>query len=288
VFDSHEKDLLEAAIQDCRVQILEKFNGLDNFDSAEHLSHKIFQIRSDENFSFAGLDFVSTWVRDRVIMLACRRERSNIMQFVRSTAGVGPLGTIRGSAFEGLCHKILRSGQRFEGRELGRGVLKPKKLSLPFPCVEEKIFRDFADIHGAADGEYLRPISKGLKAVDALQKPNNLFQMTVGSKHPVHASGLVEAINALGSQGQVNLFFVLPNDLFEEFEEQAYFRPNPGDETPTQKEARLQKYALEDAVLSRVRQFAVLVDCSVLTRIRSNQAGQGTYQARRARQAKQR
>ncbi len=281
--NAHEKELLEAAIEDCRVQVLEKFNGLDNFDSSEHVSHKIFQIKSDENFSFAGLDFVSTWVRDRVIMLACRRERSNILQFVCSTVGVGPLGTIRGSAFEGLCHQMLRSGQRFEGRELSHGVRKPKKVSFLFPRVREKIFKDWTDVQGAVDGEYLRPISKGLKAVDALQKPNNLFQMTLSSKHPIHTSGLVEAINALGTDGKVNLFFVLPNDRFSEFEQQDYFRPISGTETPTQKEARLKHEAMEDDVLSRVQQFALLVDCGVPYRSNSNQVGQVTYKSRKSR-----
>jgi hypothetical protein len=135
------------------------------------------------------------------------------------------------------------------------------------------LFRNWADVGRAGANVYLRPISKGLKAVDAIQKPNSLFQITVDSKHPIHASGLFEAVTALGFDGQVNLFFALPSDRYQDVEKQSYFRPKPRtDETQAQKAARVAKEAMEDKVLStKVQQFALLVDCSVLSERCPNQ-----------------
>ena len=213
---------------------------------------------------FAGLDFVSSWVRDRVLVLACRRENANMVQFVRSAIGIGPLGTLRGSALEGLCHQILRHGQAIEGRLLG---VRRRKLSYTFPVVAETMFRDWTDVHSAVVHAYLRPVSKGLKAVDALQKPNNLFKVTVDSSHPINAAGLVEAVTALGSRETVYLFFALPNDCFQNFQKQTYVRTRPPKfETKAQSEARLKIEEMEDKVLARVVQVALLIDVGILSK----------------------
>ena len=87
------------------------------------------------------------------------------------------------------------------------------------------------------------------------------------SKHPIHASGLFEAVDALDCDGQVNLYFALPSDRFQDFEKQPYFRPRPPtDERQAQNAARVANEEMQDQVLStKVQQFALLVDCSVLS-----------------------
>ncbi len=79
-----ERRLLEEAIMCCRVKILDKFFGLESFADREHISHKIFQLKSDSStgYQYAGLDYVSDWVRDRVITVACQREISQLLDSV--------------------------------------------------------------------------------------------------------------------------------------------------------------------------------------------------------------
>jgi hypothetical protein len=199
------------AIQDCNVNVLEKIEGQDNFVSTERLSHKLFQIKSSPEYKFAGIDLVSTWVHDQVVMMACKREITQITNFVRISTGVGSMGTIRGSAFEALCHQLLRSGETLVVRELGRQYARGHPIHLP-RVEAETFFHDWTAVHKASEGEYLRQYSKGLKAVDALQKPNNLFQTTVAATHPIDATGLSEAIESLDTMGEIHLYLVIPAD----------------------------------------------------------------------------
>jgi hypothetical protein len=66
-----------------------------------------------------------------------------------------------------------------------------------------------------------------LNAVDALQKPNNVFPITVAAIHPIHATGLSAVIESLDTKEEIQLYFVIPAERFESFETQHYFRPKP-------------------------------------------------------------
>jgi hypothetical protein len=264
VFEKHhdEREMLETAIASCRVKVLGSFVGLESFAGPDQISHIIFQMKTDPEagYTFAGLDFISSWIRDKVVIAACQREISVITSFARSTAGVGPFCTLRGSTFEGLAHRMLCRGGEFSVRDLDskRGA----QLEIDIPRLAPKSFADWNQVRNASSNHYFQPFSRVLKAVDAVERPNKLFRMTVAANHPIHASVLVEAIKNLGCEGEVCLYFPLPADRFYKFKRQPFYRPTlRGPESESQLKARQALENDEDAVLKMVRQFALLIDC---------------------------
>ena len=258
-----EREILEEAITGCSVEVLDKFFGLESFVDREHISHKIFQLKSNSSagYQYAGLEYVSDWVRDKVINVACQREISQMVKFVRSTAGFGPLGTLRGSTFEGLAHILLRQGGQF----LVRSLDSREQENISLPCLEQTSFVEWDQVQSCVDNRYFRPVSKILKAIDSLERPNVLFQMTVAVTHPIHASGLIESVEKLGCTGEVRLYFPLPADRFDDFKKQCYNWPRaPEDEDASAKKSREEAQEKGDKILGRIRQFALLIDCRAL------------------------
>ncbi len=258
-----ERRLLEEAITGCRVEALDNFFGLESFADRKHISHKIFQLKSDSStgYQYAGLDYVSDWVRDRVINVACQREILKLVKFVRSTAGFGPLGTLRGSTFEGLTHILLSKGGQF----LVRALDSREQENISLPCLEQKSFIEWDQVQSCVDNRYFRPVSKILKAVDSLERPNVLFQMTVAATHPIEASALIECVEKLGCTGDVRLYFPLPADRFYDFKKQCYNWPRaPEDEDASAKKSREEAQEKGDRILGRIQQFALLIDCRAL------------------------
>jgi hypothetical protein len=114
-----------------------------------------------------------------------------------ATAGFGPLGTLRGSTFEGLAHILLSKGGQFVVRALD----SREQENISLPCLEQKLFIEWEQAQSCFDNRYFRPVSKILKAVDSLERPNELFQTTAAASHPIHASGLIESVEKLGCTG---------------------------------------------------------------------------------------
>jgi hypothetical protein len=258
-----ERWLLEQAVAGCRVEVLNKVFGLESFTYREHVSHKIFQLKSDPKtgYQFAGLDYVSDWARDRVITLALKCEISHMVKFVDSTAGFGPLGTLRGPTFEGLAHILLSKGGRFVVRDLDS--MEQENISLP--CLDQKVFFEWKQVQSSRDNRYFRPLSKTLKAVDSLERPNILFHMTVAATHRIHAPGLIKSVENLGCTGDVCLYFPLPADRFYNFNKQHYNWPRaPRHEKKSAKQSREAAQEKGEKNLEKVRQFALLIDCSTL------------------------
>jgi hypothetical protein len=245
------------------VDVLDNVLSLEGYSENKHTSHKIFQLKTDPSreFMYAGLDFVSDWVRDKVITLACQREFSQMVKFVRSNAGFGALGTLCDSTFAGLTHILLSKGGEFVVRPLNSR--QEEIISLPF--LQQKSFIDWEQVQTCHENMYFRPISKTLKAIDSLERPNILFQMTVAKKHPIHAPGLIESIEKLGCSGDIHLYFPLPEDRFKDFVKQNYCWPRiPKIEDASAKNAREAEQKKGNKVLGRVRQFALLIKCSTL------------------------
>jgi hypothetical protein len=254
-----ESRLLEEAISVCRVDVLGKHFGLESFANSEHISNKIFQLKADPNagYEYAGLDYVSDWVRDRVVTGACQREISDLKKFVRSTAGIGPLSSLRGSTFEGLTHILLRKGGNFVVRALDSMELE----NISLPCLEQKSFIEWDQVQNCTENRYFRPVSNCLKAVDSLEHPNIMFQMAVAGMRPIHAFGLIKSIKKLGCVGDVCLYFPLPADRFNDFSKQKYRWPRATEnEDESARKSRKAAQAKGKKFLSRVQQFALLIE----------------------------
>ena len=67
---------------------------------------------------------------------------------------------------------------------------------------------------------FLQPASRNFESVDALAKPNKLFQVTCARVHPCKQNGLLKALSLRGNAVAPRLYFVVPPDVFERFKYQ--------------------------------------------------------------------
>ena len=89
--------------------------------------------------------------------------------------------------------------------------------------------------------------------------------MTVAATHRIHAPGLIKSVENLGCTGDVCLYFPLPADRFYNFNKQHYKWPRaPRQEKKSAKQSREAAQEKGEKNLERVRQFALLIDCSAL------------------------
>jgi hypothetical protein len=103
------------------------------------------------------------------------------------------------------------------------------------------VFDDWQSIQRCSRGTYCRPRQKNNAAVDAALQPDVLFQITVGSKHPINCAGLAAAVAGMCQQEAIKLYFVVPPDRFSQFAMQS-IQQGPGVEQLRQ---RVRQYALE-------------------------------------------
>lgn len=67
--------------------------------------------------------------------------------------------------------------------------------------------------------------SKNLPAIDAVVQPDKLFQITVSGDHRINAKGLANAVRAMqAEEREVQLFFVVPPDVFSSYTKQTLKR----------------------------------------------------------------
>ncbi|OQS01813.1 hypothetical protein THRCLA_21603 [Thraustotheca clavata] len=77
-------------------------------------------------------------------------------------------------------------------------------------------------ITNSTENDYLKPIEKNFESVDAIVKPNLLFQMTCSQAHPCKQNGLHNVLNLLNNPEDPCLYFVVPLDRFDNFRYQNY------------------------------------------------------------------
>ncbi|ETI30206.1 hypothetical protein F443_22676, partial [Phytophthora nicotianae P1569] len=84
------------------------------------------------------------------------------------------------------------------------------------------VFNHSNEIVAAANTSYLQPAVKNYQSVDAIIKPDILFQVTGAHKHPCKQKGLHDVLKLLGNPAAPRLYFVLPPDRFADFKYQRY------------------------------------------------------------------
>jgi hypothetical protein len=79
------------------------------------------------------------------------------------------------------------------------------------------------------DNTYFVPIAKNHPSIDSILPPDTVFQMTVSTVHSVNIGGLYVIQNILHPQEEIspsikkiNLYFVVPPDIFDSFKKQNY------------------------------------------------------------------
>jgi hypothetical protein len=84
------------------------------------------------------------------------------------------------------------------------------------PFTSSYTFHDLTEVADQEVGTYCIPSRSDQAAIDSIQQPNYLFQMTVADEHGINATGLSNALKQLRKDPKTDaeLFFVVPPDQY--------------------------------------------------------------------------
>lgn len=84
------------------------------------------------------------------------------------------------------------------------------------PCTSSYTFHDLTEVADQEAGTYCIPSRSDQAAIDSIQQPNYVFQMTVADEHGINATGLSNALKQLRKDPKTDaeLFFVVPPDQY--------------------------------------------------------------------------
>ena len=208
----YEKSL-EDACSNCTA--LKLFKWGKNLHMSEHTSHMVLHLIPDETLrNIQDVAFASPYVQSKVVNALEKSSYSDTLQFLEGAKPYMELATLRGFIFEVFAHKELRKGGTFTVKRLG----KTAKSDLVLPKCDNAEFHTPSEISWAQQGVYWTPDYRTFCSADAINPPNNIFQMTVASSHHIQASG-IEKISAAAppTTKTFKLYFVVPSDVFDKF-----------------------------------------------------------------------
>jgi hypothetical protein len=109
------------------------------------------------------------------------------------------------------------------------------------------VFNHESEVVAAANTSYLQPSVKNYQSVDAIIKPDVLFQVTCAHKHPCKQKGLHDVLKLLGNPAAPRMYFVLPPDRFTNFRYQRYLNSKHNKVTKASyaNVRRIQQFAME-------------------------------------------
>lgn len=195
------------------------------------VSHRVLHFRADDKFGQEGFVFASEYVAQRVYEKRCRNFVSRVEQLLAASAGQPSLAALRGKSFEQHAHSVLSQGGEFQAQRLIEGhkgsvagALRDNFASISgrvhLPRRKIVAFNEDGEVSNYNNVMNMQPVSSNFMSVDAMAKPNELFQMTVALVHPCKQEELRKALNMLGNPVQPRLYFVAPTDVFSEFKYQ--------------------------------------------------------------------
>jgi len=231
-------------------------------------SHFLFHLAPSPDFRKVTYRFASRFVEIKVMEKIREKSMDSLFAIVKDAQDVNSAHSFSGTVFESVAHVTLQRGGVFRIKNLENGAVG--EINLP---LREEIAFSSADVIPTLDANgYLRPAYSTFESIDALVKPNLLFQMTVSLSHPCKQAGLYDVLVALGKtvpgtpvkkkrkldaqppapilgfQGDpVRLYFVVPDFNFGSFQKQRYTNAsgNPLDASRHTSVNAIQQFALE-------------------------------------------
>ncbi len=178
--------------------------------------------------------------------IAQRFEASNLAQLAElqnSLRGCSSAANrYRGAIFECFALRRLAQGGKFDIERLSGSLSTyPRQLDISTTCESVKLDKQKLSECtplNAAIGQrtVLACALAGTPTVDALllnQTASALFQMTVSTTHPLIHMGIVQAVKYLDSvakQDEYNLYFVVPPDVYDNFNKVQKIEGSKGEE----------------------------------------------------------
>ncbi|PKC54545.1 hypothetical protein RhiirA1_477128 [Rhizophagus irregularis] len=80
----------------------------------------------------------------------------------------------------------------------------------------------FSNINETKNEMYYQPIDKTFPSIDAIYEPDTLFQMTTSLNHNIKMIGLNKLQSKLMKTGDIDFYFVVPAQLFDNYKKQNY------------------------------------------------------------------
>jgi hypothetical protein len=214
--DATQQSLLDDAIG-AATDINSLLQSLRSGSVPDGAPHKLIHMHVAENNTTKSFEFASNYVAGRLVNRMMMNYREQLIMFLSSADGLNEYAVLRGQLFEQYAHNVLAHGGYFQVRKLvaAGAVAKDVKHKQFFPRTQ-KLFSTKAEVEAATHESYLQPKKKTFESVDAIVRPNILFQMKSGqSTYQCKQRGLLAALDILNFPKKVRLFFVVPPSQFE-------------------------------------------------------------------------
>ncbi len=186
------------------------------------ISHRLIHIMPSADYLTPTLVFASTYVAEQIVIRLIEHDKARMIEWINSSSGQTSVAALRGTMFERIGHTLLASGGTFDYRELNDNNSNDT-VSLALASAEIKQFNQVSEINMSQHVHYYQPKYSNFSVVDSIKAPNNLFQFTVSQKHSIKATQLKELLTQLKMlDTQINLYFVVPPDVYDKFPRQKY------------------------------------------------------------------
>jgi len=228
----------ERIINDCSVENVMKMIGRGTIADSQTnvINHRLIHIIPNANYESATLQFGSQKICDAFLAQYYDCVETEFIKFIETKTDT-VYASLRGQLFEAYAHRAIAAGGEF----LTRNLAKKEQNNVTFPATDIEYFSGhlptgLASSHASSSSsssssasgsnyetktKYFIPHSKNYAVVDSLSN-DGLFQMTVSEKHPLLNHHLQELLRNLTFDGKPSLYFVVPEDKFENFELQNY------------------------------------------------------------------
>jgi hypothetical protein len=193
--EHNEKDFKDA-LDACNIEDIIRSTGKLEAVSTTNRSllHYDVEVEGKSPYVNAKLVFASNKVTEEMYTRYAADSEEKSKQLMASLSD-SEAGGLKGQFFESHCHRYLPKGGFFTIHRLPDGA--EEKLQLQPMTV--KFIRTASDITALTNNDYGRPSSKIFESIDALRKPDVMFQMTVSKPENKHikVKGYEDARTAL-------------------------------------------------------------------------------------------
>lgn len=209
--NAHEVDV---AVQRSKLQSLRNVSKLDMGQE----SHRIFILDVKNDYSDSELKISTPHIRKRVYDTIMQKKREETRMFIFGSKDKNT--SLRGDLFEEEAHQMLSKGGTFNVRKLSDN----EEESVHFSKMEIESFT----LKKVPSNKFLVPDIPNFPSIDSISTAHTpaAFQCTVAPTHPVKVMGLKLVLKALKdakiSTTGFRLYFVVPDDKYENFKKQKY------------------------------------------------------------------
>uniref|UniRef100_M4C4W8 RxLR effector candidate protein n=1 Tax=Hyaloperonospora arabidopsidis (strain Emoy2) TaxID=559515 RepID=M4C4W8_HYAAE len=273
--DSEKQEELDQAIAKADLKMILSVS-VESSGVESDFCHRLLHFRVNwKTLRNEAFDFGSVYIAQKVFATLYKRTRRDLIDFIAASHQLSDFAGERGIFFERLALSMLSQGGSFEARRLTKegkdyvtggdedesksecvgdddgGVTMDNRAAFEHVKLRPRktlFFSQDSEVTNADSDTFLQPASRNFESVDALAKPNELFQVTCARVHPCKQNGLLKALSLLGNPVAPRLYFVVPPDVFEGFKYQDYHTVRGG------------KVKVVDEKLKKLEQYVIKID----------------------------